>query len=81
MGVYWCLCVSRSIDSASVPQQACDPDVMLLIATPVQVESKRACETMGMGGGGWGGGARGRDEVAEAKKDKAKDMQGNKKNN
>lgn len=77
MGVYWCLCVSRSIDSASVPQQACDPDVMLLIATPVQVESKRACETMGMGGGG----GRGRDEVAEAKKDKAQDMQGNKKNN
>lgn len=78
MGVYWCLCVSRSIDSASVPQQACDPDVMLLIATPVRVESKRACETMGMGVPEEKA-ARGRDEVEEAGKDKAKDMQGNKK--
>lgn len=35
MGLYGCLCVSCSIDSASVAQQACDPCVMLLIATPV----------------------------------------------
>ncbi len=34
MGVYGRLCVPRSIDSASIPQQPCDPSVMLLIVTP-----------------------------------------------
>lgn len=30
-----CLCVSCSIDSDSIPQQPCDPSMMLLIVTPV----------------------------------------------
>lgn len=34
MGVYGRLCVPRSIDSASILQQPCDPSVMLLIVTP-----------------------------------------------
>lgn len=34
IGVYGRFCVPRSIDSASIPQQPCDPSVMLLIVTP-----------------------------------------------
>lgn len=34
MGECGRLCVPRSIDSASIPQQPCDPSVLLLIVTP-----------------------------------------------
>lgn len=48
MGVYGRLCVSRSIDSASIPQQPCDPSVMLLIVTPVGLRaSARARQSRG----------------------------------
>lgn len=48
MGVYGHLCVSRSIDLASIPQQPCDPSVMLLIVTPVGLRaSARARQSRG----------------------------------
>lgn len=50
VGVYARLCVSRSIESASAPQQLCDPSVMLLIVTLAGLRaSARARQA-----GGWG---------------------------
>lgn len=69
MGVYGRLCVPRSIDSASIPQQPCDPSVMLLIVTPPGSRaSARARQSEGKGGRRNGGGqmargtGRGREE-------------------
>lgn len=57
MGVYGRLCVPRSIDSASIPQQLRDPSVMLLIVTPVGSRaSARARQSGGAGVVGWEGG-------------------------
>lgn len=49
MGVYGRLCVPRSIDSASIPQQPRDPSVMLLIVTPA---GSRASARARQSGGG-----------------------------
>lgn len=51
MGVYGRLCVPRSIDSASILQQPCDPSVMLLIVTPA---GSRASVRARQLGGDWG---------------------------
>lgn len=64
MGVCGRLCVPRSIDSASIPQQPCDPSVMLLIVTPAGSRaSARARQSRGGGKRRDGGGqmARGRE--------------------
>lgn len=54
MGVYGCLCVSHSIDSASIPQQPCDPSEMLLIVTRVGLRAFCRGKTMGGGVGSLG---------------------------
>lgn len=57
MGVYGRLCVPRSIDSASILQQPCDPSVMLLIVTPAGSRaSARARQSEGWVGRRDGGG-------------------------
>lgn len=64
MGVNGRLCVPRSIDSASIPQQPCDPSVMLLIVTPAGSRaSVRARQSLG----GWGGGMAGRGQTARGR--------------
>lgn len=67
MRVYGCICVLCAIDWASVPQQAWDPCVMLLIATPVGSRASvcvRQWERVGCGDGGQTGKAR--ERIAEA---------------
>lgn len=51
MDVYGHLWESHSIDSASIPQQPCDPSVMLLIVTPLGL---RASARAKQSGRGWG---------------------------
>lgn len=53
MGVYGRLCVPRSIDSASIPQQRCDPSVMLLIVTPPGSRASARARQLGGEGEGW----------------------------
>lgn len=57
MGVYGRLCVPRSIDSASIPQQPRDPSVMLLIVTPAGSRASARARQSGRWGGrreeGW----------------------------
>lgn len=53
MAVYGCLCVSRSIESASIPRQPCDTAVTLLIVTPARSRaSGRHRQSEGEGGMG-----------------------------
>lgn len=54
MGVYGRLCVPRSIDSASIPQQPCDPSVMLLIVTPAGSRASARARQSGRWGEGGG---------------------------
>lgn len=56
MGVYGRLCVPRSIDSASIPQQPRDPSVMLLIVTPAGSRASARARQSGRWGGEEGGG-------------------------
>lgn len=63
MGVYGRLCVPRSIDSASILQQPCDPSVMLLIVTPAGSRASVRARQLG-GGIGGGGGEGGREQIA-----------------
>lgn len=51
MGEYGRLCVPRSIDSASIPQQPCDPGVMLLIVTPAGSRASARARQSGAGSG------------------------------
>lgn len=67
MWVYGRLCAPRSIDSAPIPQQPCDPGVMLLIVTLAGSRASARARQSGGGGGVEGGGmAQGRWQEVES---------------